>query len=254
MDTGGAIDATQGDDTTTGHGPAANDAALIDDGRACLALPALDALIALSLRIGVLLATPALMVCLPCRMPWRFACLLPAHALPGMRKLLPSPPQCSLCWRSLPRYMPTLLPSGGFHPPGISTALRGLLPPSGGFHPLGGPFSFPSSPLLSGFRDHLHFSCPPSSSLLLHTRLSALAPQRRLLPSRICPSPPPPADTRVHPIISSFSSAPAATLPASLGALARYIENPSGLRSRPISTGDVARGVVPMPVFRGRGQ
>jgi len=73
------------------------------------------------------------------------------HALPGMRKLLLSPPQCSLCWRSLPCYMPTLLPpSGVLHPPGVFT-LRGSQPPSGdfyrlrGFSPSGDPLPFLSA-------------------------------------------------------------------------------------------------------------
>ena len=47
MDTGGTIDAAHGDDTTTGRGPAANDADLTCSATARLvsALPALDALI-----------------------------------------------------------------------------------------------------------------------------------------------------------------------------------------------------------------
>jgi hypothetical protein len=180
------------------------------------------------------------MVCLPCRMPWCFACVLPTHALPGMRKLLPTAMLALLAL--LPRYMPTPSttlrgspPSGVSHPPGFSTALRGLLPPSGGFHPPGIRFLF--------------FLPSPSPGLprpLERSLLSSFSSPSLGLPRPPSFAPP------YHFLLFFRSGGHTARLPWCFGTIHR--ESFGVAVAAHFNSGDVAQGVVPMPVFRGKGK
>ena len=166
---------------------------------------------------------------MPCRMPWRLLvccpharCLACAGSRParrglGMRLRMPGG-ACLACASSCPDRAPTTDPSGDSNQ---------LLPPSRPFHPLG-----------------------IRTALLL---LSCTPPHPPpLISPRFCPSPPSSEDTRVPPILL-FLPLRRPHCPPPLVPAGMMHRGPTlGFAVTAYFTpGDVARGVVPVPVCRG---